>query len=417
VVQAFRTGEGIGWHEHDQDVFAGCERFFRPGYTANLLTAWLPALDGMEARLREGAKVADIGCGLGASTILMAGAYPRSAFTGFDYHEGSVTQARSRAADAGAGGVTFETAAAQTFGGGMPASPASVASPRPRSTSSTRPVPRPVSTGPRRGGAGRSACRGGPARRSEGGREAGTRQERPAHVRREQPVVDAIRRVGREVPGAGELIAAQCRAHDYSDPGKPDIAWDDRQAKEALVSALVNDALKVVAASAEAAAEGRLEDKAAQALALLALVAGQDVEPADDDDGTGGRWKIARKVAEDRVISTIDPQTRHVHKTVHHRLDGYKAHVATEPGSGLFTGVKLTKASGDDNHEVVVGLKVLQEEDRGDDGGLDVLGDTAYGSGQARAALEQAGHTVIIKPAPLRPAVAPFARPADRPPS
>jgi SAM-dependent methyltransferase len=117
VVQAFRTGEGIGWHEHDQDVFAGCERFFRPGYTANLLAAWLPALDGMEARLREGAKVADIGCGLGASTILMAGAYPRSAFTGFDYHEGSVTQARSRAADAGAG-VMFETASAQTFGGG-----------------------------------------------------------------------------------------------------------------------------------------------------------------------------------------------------------------------------------------------------------------------------------------------------------
>jgi SAM-dependent methyltransferase len=117
VVQAFRTGEGIGWHEHDQDVFAGCERFFRPGYIGNLLTSWLPALDGIEARLREGAKVADIGCGLGASTILMAGAYPRSAFTGFDYHEGSVTQARSRAADAGAG-ARFETASAQEFGGG-----------------------------------------------------------------------------------------------------------------------------------------------------------------------------------------------------------------------------------------------------------------------------------------------------------
>jgi hypothetical protein len=144
----------------------------------------------------------------------------------------------------------------------------------------------------------------------------------------------------------------------------------------------------------------------AQALALLALVAGQDVEPAADDDGTDGRWKIARKVAEDRVISTVDPETRHVHKTVHHRQDGYKAHVVIEPGSGLFTGVKLTKASGDDNHEAVVGLKLLEEEDRvGDEGGLEVLGDTAYASGQARAALEQAGHTVIIKPAPLRPAV------------
>jgi SAM-dependent methyltransferase len=118
VVQAFRTGAGIGWHEHDQDVFDGCERFFRPGYIANLLPAWLPALDGVEAKLRAGAKVADIGCGLGASTILMAGAFPRSTFTGFDYHEGSVTQARARAADAGAGQATFETASAQSFGGG-----------------------------------------------------------------------------------------------------------------------------------------------------------------------------------------------------------------------------------------------------------------------------------------------------------
>jgi hypothetical protein len=218
-------------------------------------------------------------------------------------------------------------------------------------------------------------------------------------------LIAAIRRVGRQVPGATELIAAQCRAHDYSDPGKPDIAWDDKQAKEALVSALVNDALKVLAVFERAAAEGRLEDKAAQALALLALVAGQDVEPADDSDGTDGRWKIARKVAEDRVISTVDPDARRVHKTVHHRQDGYKAHVAVEPDSGLFTGVKLTKASGDDNHEAVVGLKVLDAEDRGDDGGLEVLGDTAYGSGEARAALERAGHTVIIKPAPLRPAL------------
>jgi SAM-dependent methyltransferase/transcriptional regulator with XRE-family HTH domain len=119
ITQAFRTGEGVGWHEHDQDVFTGCERFFRPGYIANLLTAWLPALDGVEATLRAGGKVADIGCGLGASTILMARAYPRSAFTGFDYHEGSVTQARARAADAeGLGQVAFETASAQTFTGG-----------------------------------------------------------------------------------------------------------------------------------------------------------------------------------------------------------------------------------------------------------------------------------------------------------
>jgi SAM-dependent methyltransferase len=117
ITEAFRTGEGVGWHEHDQEVFTGCERFFRPGYTASLRTAWLPALDGVEDRLRAGARVADIGCGLGASTILMAGAFPHSVFTGFDYHEASVTQARSRAADAD-GQVTFETASAQTFTGG-----------------------------------------------------------------------------------------------------------------------------------------------------------------------------------------------------------------------------------------------------------------------------------------------------------
>lgn len=218
-------------------------------------------------------------------------------------------------------------------------------------------------------------------------------------------LIAAIRRVAREVPGAAELIAARCRAHDYSDPGKPEIAWDDEQAKQVLVSALVNDALRIVAAFEQPAAQGRLEDKAAQALALLALVTGQDVEPADGCDGTDGRWKIARKVAEDRVISTIDPDARHVHKTVRHRQDGYKAHLAIEPGTGLFTGVKLAKASGDDNHEAVIGLELLDAEDRGGDGGLDVLGDTAYGSGQARAALEQAGHTAIIKPAPLRPAI------------
>lgn len=119
VTQAFRTGAGVGWHEHDEGVFAGCERFFRPGYAANLVTSWLPALDGIEARLRAGARVADIGCGHGASTVLMAQAYPESSFTGSDYHEESVSQARKRAAEAGLDGrVRFEVASAQTFGGG-----------------------------------------------------------------------------------------------------------------------------------------------------------------------------------------------------------------------------------------------------------------------------------------------------------
>ncbi len=119
VVDAFRTGEGIGWHEHHDDVFVGCERFFRPGYAANLVSAWLPALDGVEERLGNGILVADVGCGLGASTVLMAQAYPNSIFVGSDYHEGSIELARKRAADAGVSDRTsFEVASAGEFGGG-----------------------------------------------------------------------------------------------------------------------------------------------------------------------------------------------------------------------------------------------------------------------------------------------------------
>jgi SAM-dependent methyltransferase len=119
VIQAFRTGAGVGWHEHDDGVFSGCERFFRPGYAANLVTGWLPTLDGVEAKLNAGARVADIGCGHGASTTLMARAFPNSSFTGSDYHEESIIQARKRVADAGLDGqVSFDVASAQTFGGG-----------------------------------------------------------------------------------------------------------------------------------------------------------------------------------------------------------------------------------------------------------------------------------------------------------
>jgi ubiquinone/menaquinone biosynthesis C-methylase UbiE len=119
VIEAFRTGEGVAWHEHDEEVFSGCERFFRPGYAANLVASWLPALDGVEAKLSAGAKVADIGCGHGASTTLMARAFPNSSFTGSDYHEESIIQARKRIADAGLDGqVSFDVASAQTFSGG-----------------------------------------------------------------------------------------------------------------------------------------------------------------------------------------------------------------------------------------------------------------------------------------------------------
>jgi SAM-dependent methyltransferase len=119
VTEAFRSGAGVGWHEHHEEVFSGCERFFRPGYAANLVAAWIPALAGAEAKLQAGARVADVGCGHGASTTLMARAYPASFFTGSDYHEESVIAARKQAAGAGlTERVRFEVASAQTFGGG-----------------------------------------------------------------------------------------------------------------------------------------------------------------------------------------------------------------------------------------------------------------------------------------------------------
>jgi SAM-dependent methyltransferase len=118
VAEAFRTGEGIGWHEHDHDVFVGCEQFFRPGYHANLVPSWIPALDGVAAKLTAGGKVADIGCGLGASTILLAEQYPQAQLMGCDYHDGSIELARKRAADAGVGErIAFEVATAQDFPG------------------------------------------------------------------------------------------------------------------------------------------------------------------------------------------------------------------------------------------------------------------------------------------------------------
>jgi 2-polyprenyl-3-methyl-5-hydroxy-6-metoxy-1,4-benzoquinol methylase len=116
---AFRTGLGVGWHEHHPSLFKGTERFFRPGYAAHLVDEWIPALDGVEARLKGGgARVADVGCGHGASTILMAQAYPDASFVGFDYHEPSILKARERAQEAGlADRVTFEVGSAQQFAG------------------------------------------------------------------------------------------------------------------------------------------------------------------------------------------------------------------------------------------------------------------------------------------------------------
>jgi len=118
ITEAFRTGTGLGWHQQDEDVFTGCEQFFRPGYRANLVPSWIPALDGVVGKLRDGATVADIGCGLGASTILLAQEYPNSRFAGSDYHDQSIEIARKRAGDAGvADRVSFEVASAASFSG------------------------------------------------------------------------------------------------------------------------------------------------------------------------------------------------------------------------------------------------------------------------------------------------------------
>jgi len=119
ITERFRSGEGFGWHEHHHDLFEGTERFFRPGYNAHLIAEWIPSLDGVEERLREGIRVADIGCGHGVSTILMAQAFPDSTFVGSDYHEGSIEAARRAAERAHVSDrVTFEAAGAKDFGGG-----------------------------------------------------------------------------------------------------------------------------------------------------------------------------------------------------------------------------------------------------------------------------------------------------------
>ena len=118
TAEAFRTGEGIAWDEHDEDVHVGCDAFYRPGYVAELVPNWIPALDGVEAKLTAGARVADVGCGLGSSTVLLAQAYPRSTVVGSDYHAESIELARKKAAEAGVGErAAFEVATAQTFSG------------------------------------------------------------------------------------------------------------------------------------------------------------------------------------------------------------------------------------------------------------------------------------------------------------
>src|ERR1019366_3934264 len=241
----------------------------------------------------------------------------------------------------------------------------------------------------------------------------------------------AMRKVARVVPGAGEVIASACKL-DYSRPGKPPADWDDPQAKQDLVSDLVNDALAVLAVLAGAGAPER-DAAAADALGLLALVAGQDVEPAEDSDGTDGRWRIARKTVRDRVISTVDRQARHTRKCKSKLRDGFRGHVAAEPDTGLVTDCEMTMAAGEGSTDAENGVKMACR-DRFSDPGPGTPGRPAgrgpaghlrrHGAGERagrrpagglrRLGLRQRGsprrlprrrHDTIIKPKPVQPAV------------
>ena len=192
-----------------------------------------------------------------------------------------------------------------------------------------------------------------------------------------------IRRVRRSVPVAASV---ELVAHDYDAGGKPACAWDDPTARDELITALVRDARAVL----DALDGVELDDDQQRLVGLLALVAGQDVEQGDQP----GTWRIAERVAKDRVISTVDPETRHMHKSRSNYRDGYKAHIAVEPDTGIITGCELTPANTGDGP---VGVALLNDEEPG----LQVLADSAYGSGPVRDDLAEAGHTAVIKPLPL----------------
>ena len=208
-------------------------------------------------------------------------------------------------------------------------------------------------------------------------------------------LIGAIRRVRRDVPGGSAVVAEHCNAHDYDDPGKPAIDWRDAAARDQLLDALVNDAHRVLAALPD-----QPESKAGEAVALLALIAGQDVEPVEGSDGTDGHWRRTRTVPPDRVLSTVDPDTRRVHKSPQRAHEGYKAHVAVEPDTGIITNCALTQATGADNHETAVGLKLLAEEPDS----VTVLADAAYGSGEFRAQLAARGYIDRVDPPLVRAA-------------
>jgi transposase len=200
-------------------------------------------------------------------------------------------------------------------------------------------------------------------------------------------LIAAMRKVRRAVPEAAmvPLLTAT------DEGGKPVIEWSDHSARDALITGLVTDAEAVLAAAQHSPSS----EVAADAIGLLALIAGQDVEVGE----APGTWRIARKVAKDRVISTVDTEARHGHKSTAVRTDGFKAHLATEPDTGIITAVKVTPANTPDGP---VGVELME----GEPDGLEVLADSAYGSGKTRSDLHDHHHRLVIKPLPSRPVVA-----------
>ncbi len=218
-----------------------------------------------------------------------------------------------------------------------------------------------------------------------------------------------MRRVARVVAGAGagELIegVATASGHDYARAGKPQIVWDDTDARAQLIDGLVRDANAVLAALG--AEQARLQGPAADAVGLLGLVAGQDVEWVPDGDSGAGTWRIVQRVAPDRMVSIVDPDARHAHKMTARRQDGFKAHIVIEPGTGLVTACAITKASGQGSGDAEAGITLLGADTTiPADQQVTVLGDSAYGAGDMLAALHTAGHIAVVKPWPVNPAVA-----------
>ena len=199
-------------------------------------------------------------------------------------------------------------------------------------------------------------------------------------------ITSQIRRVRKLVPELGHIYVHE----ENLAGGRPPCDFEDRDDVDRVISELVEDAYELVFAADEL----DLTETQSDAVALLALVAGQDVEPGDRP----GRWRIARRTAPDRIISSVDPESRHAHKTQHSYRDGYKAHLAAEPETGIITATELSPGNSGDA-EVAPGL--LSDEPAG----TEVLGDAAYGSGELREHLEQGEMTAVIKPMPLRPAV------------